>query len=221
MQICRQGNGHYLNGINNQDFYYAEKNLKMIMDGCSEGRFSEVGTRLFYQFFSVLDERFNPEKFEDNVKLVFFRIVKFFSEMSSEAVDKFLVDNMLFTIVACFELEDKFIVKYIGDGYIITINTEDMLSYIRLSYGKTPPYFAYNLLVTGSYGKKLEFKTLEFSKEDFKKVGIASDGIAPVVKGKIAEDFENIILGKETKYTPEGIIKSNHSSFFDDVTILI
>ena len=47
MQICKQGNGHYLNGINNQDFYYVEKNLKLLMDGCSEGEFSEVGTRLF------------------------------------------------------------------------------------------------------------------------------------------------------------------------------
>ena len=67
MQICKQGNGHYINGINNQDFYYAEKNLKMIMDGCSEGKFSEVGTRLFYQFFNELDDKFNLEKFEDNV----------------------------------------------------------------------------------------------------------------------------------------------------------
>lgn len=221
MQICKQGNGHYINGINNQDFYYAEKNLKVIMDGCSEGKFSEVGTRLFYQFFSQLDNRFSVEEFEENVRLVFSKIVKFFSKTSSKDEEQFIVDNMLFTIVACFELEDKFIVKYIGDGYVITINTENMLSYIRLSYGKMPPYFAYNLLNTGSYSKRLEFKTLEFSKEDFKNVGIASDGIAPLVKGRITEDFEKAILGCETKYTPEGIIKSNYSSFFDDVTILI
>ena len=221
MQICKQGNGHYLNGLNNQDFYYAEKNLKMIMDGCSDGKFSEVGTRLFYQFFKELDNRFESEKFEENVESVFSKIIEFFSKTSSKEPDKFIVDNMLFTIVACFELEDKFVVKYIGDGYIVTINAEDMMSYIRLSYGKAPPYFAYNLLVTGSYGKKLKFKTLEFNKEDFKKVGIASDGIAPIVRGRITEDFEKIILKKETKYTAEGIIKSNHSSFFDDVTILI
>lgn len=221
MQICKQGNGHYLNGINNQDFYYAEKNLKMVMDGCSEGTFSEVGTRLFYQFFNELDDKFNHKKFEKNVETVFSQMTDFFPRTSSKEKNKFIVDNMLFTIVACFELRDKFVVKYIGDGYIITINSNDMLSYIRLSYGKTPPYFAYNLLNTGNYSQKLEFKTLEFSKEDFKKVGIASDGIAPIVMKKIGDDFERIILGRETKYTPEGIIKSNHSSFFDDVTMLI
>ena len=78
INICRQGNGHYLNGINNQDFYYAEKNLKMIMDGCSEGRFSEVGTRLFYQFFCELEDKFNPNKFEENVKKVFDKMISFF-----------------------------------------------------------------------------------------------------------------------------------------------
>lgn len=221
MQICKQGNGHYLNGINNQDFCYVEKNLKMLMDGCSEGKFSEVGTRLFYQFFSKLKDRFNPEKFDENVEKVFSHMIKAFSISSKKENDEFIVDNMLFTVIACFELEDKYVLKYIGDGYIITVNTSDMVSYIRLSYGKTPPYYAYNMLSTGTYSKKLEFKTFELSKEEFKNVGIASDGIAPIVEKKITEDFEKIILGKDTRYTPEGVIKSNHGMFFDDVTILI
>lgn len=221
MQICKQGNGHYLNGINNQDFYYSEKNLKMLMDGCSDGKFSEVGTRLFYQLFSALDNRFDIERFEENVSLVFGRIIDFFSASNPQNIANYIVDNMLFTIVACFEQEDKFVVKYLGDGYIITVNEDDMISYIRLSYGKMPPYFAYNLLSADSYSKKLEFKTLEFSKFDFKKIGIASDGIAPIVRNKMSEDFEKIILGEETKYTPEGVVKSNHSIFFDDVTILM
>lgn len=221
MQICKQGNGHYLNGINNQDFYYVEKNLKLLMDGCSEGEFSEVGTRLFYQFFRELEDRFSVEKFEENVEKVFSQIIEFFSKSGKKDVFKFIVDNMLFTIIACFELEDKFVLKYIGDGYVVTINSDDMVSYIRLSYGKTPPYYAYNILNTGTYSQELKFKTFEFSKEDFKKIGIASDGIAPIVDKKVSDDFEKVILGKELRYTPEGIIKSNHTSFFDDVTILI
>lgn len=221
MQICTQGNGHYINGINNQDFYYADQNLKMLMDGCSEGKFSEVGTRLFAQFFEELDNRFDVQKFEKNVDEVFSKIIKFFSRNSGKDAKQVIVDNMLFTIIACFELEDKFVVKFIGDGYIVAINNNDMVSYIRLSYGKTPPYYAYNILKTGTYDKKLEFKMFEFSKKDFKKIGIASDGIAPIVEKRISDDFESIILQKETKYTPEGVVKSNHTSFFDDVTILI
>lgn len=221
MQICKQGNGHYLNGINNQDYYYMENNLKLLMDGCSEGKFSEVGTRLFYQFFSKLDEKFNVEKFEENVKTVFSNMISFFSQTGKKNIADFVVDNMLFTIIACFELEDKFIVKYIGDGYIITVNSEDMVSYIRLSYGKTPPYYAYNIIPASTYSKKLEFKSFEFNKSDFKNVGIATDGIAPIVEKRITDDFQKIILGLDTRYTAEGIIKSNQGNFFDDVTILI
>lgn len=221
INICRQGNGHYLDGLNNQDFCYAEKNLKLLMDGCSEGKFSEVGTRLFYQFFNELDNKFDEEKFEKNVESVFSKMIKMFSKITKEDVTPLIVNNMLFTIIACFELEDKFVVKYIGDGYIITVNSDDMVSYIRLSYGKRPPYYAYNILKTSTYDQELKFKTFEFSKENFKNVGIASDGIAPIVEKKLTEDFDKIILGSQTKYTPEGIIKSNRVSFFDDVTILI
>ena len=67
-------------------------------------------------------------------------MIKMFSKFTKEDVTPFIVNNMLFTIIACFELEDKFVVKYIGDGYIITVNSDDMVSYIRLSYGKRPPY---------------------------------------------------------------------------------
>lgn len=221
INICKQGNGHYLGGINNQDFYYADKNLKLLMDGCSEGKFSEVGTRLFSQFFSSLEERFDVSKFEENVEKVFSKIAGMFSESEKEQALNFIVDNMLFTIIACFELEDKFVVKYIGDGYIVGVNKDDMVSYIRLSYGKTPPYYAYNKLSANTYNKELKFKTFEFEKSKFKKVGIASDGIAPIVDKRIPDDFERIISGFETRYSPEGVIKSNHSSFFDDVTILI
>lgn len=221
MQICRQGNGHYMSGLNNQDFCYMEQNLKLLTDGCSEGKFSEVGTRLFNQYFSTLKDRLSVEKFEKNVKKTFDKLTSIFSDNGKEKEAEFIINNMLFTILACFEEEDKFIVKYLGDGYIVTVNSEDQVSYIRLSYGKTPPYYAYNLLSTNTYKEKLGFKTFEFSKSDFKKVGIASDGIAPIVEKKISDDFDKFILGTEKVYTPEGVIKSNHTLFYDDVTILM
>lgn len=220
MKICRQGNGHYLSGLNNQDFCYMENNLKLITDGCSAGEFSEVGTRLFVQQFSLLDSRFDVNKFEHNVEKVFSKICSSLASSQKEKVE-FITNNMLFTIIACFELEDKFVVKFIGDGYIITANIHDMVSYIRLFYGKTPPYYAYNKIHTQSYDKKLNFKTFEFPKTAFKTIGIASDGFSPIAENKIDEDFTPFILGKDSKYTPEGIIRSSLSSFYDDVTILI
>ncbi|MBR5227622.1 MAG: protein phosphatase 2C domain-containing protein [Clostridia bacterium] len=221
MLICRQGNGHYLEGINNQDFCYAEGNLKLITDGCSEAKYSEVGTRLFCQFFSALENRFDINKFEENVEITFSKIYKMLEFEKAEKLKEFIMNNMLFTVLACFELEDKFVVKFIGDGYIVTVNNQDMVSYIRLFYGKTPPYYAYNSVHTDTYDRKLEFKTFEFDKKHFKKVGIATDGIMPIVEKKIDENFDPFIQGINSQYSPEGVIKSNQSSFFDDITILI
>jgi len=195
--------------------------LKLITDGCSEGKYSEVGTRLFIQLFSKLDNRLKLEHFEENVEIVFSNICSLFTKGKLSDKTDFIVDNMLFTIIACFELEDKFVVKFIGDGYIVTINKHDMVSYIRLSYGKTPPYYAYNKISTQSYKEPLNFKTFEFSKKEFKKIGIATDGIMPIAEKKIPDDVEPIILGKENTYTVEGIINSNQSSFFDDVSFII
>ncbi len=220
MIICRQGNGHYLNGLNNQDFCYMEKNLKLLTDGCSASEFSEVGTRLFVQQFSRLDNRFDVNKFESNVEKTFSKICSLVSGSPEEKIE-FITNNMLFTILACFELDDKYVIKAIGDGYIITVNHDNMVSYIRLYYGKTPPYYAYNKIPAPAYNDKLKFKTFELSKKDFKIVGIASDGIAPIAEKKIDDDFDSYIIGVESKYTPEGIIRSHQSSFFDDITILI
>lgn len=220
MIICRQGNGHYLNGLNNQDYGVKKGNLMLLTDGCSEATFSEVGTRLFIQQFIQLDDCTNINKFESNVEKTFKKIISAFAG-SADQKNQFITNNMLFTILACFELEDMFVVKFIGDGYIITVNHEDMVSYIRLFYGKRPPYFAYNKLKTTLYANKLNFKTFEFSKKDFKKVGIASDGFAPIAENKIEDNFEPYIIGHRTEYSPEGIIRSNQSSFYDDITILI
>ena len=218
MRICRQGNGHYLNGLNNQDFCYMENNLKLVTDGCSSAEFSEVGTRLFVQAFAKLPNRFDVNEFEANVKKAFDSIL---SITTKEDANDFIANNLLFTIIACFETEDKYIVKFIGDGYIITVNNEDAVSYTRLFYGKTPPYFAYTKIPTTTYEEPLKFKTFEYSKKDFKLVGIASDGIAPIADKKLDVDFDALILGTDTKYSPEGIIRSNQSQFFDDITILI
>lgn len=220
MQICRQGNGHYLDGLNNQDFFFEEGNLKMITDGCSEGKFSEVGTRLFAQAFSQLDTRLDLSRFEQNVEKAFMKACSVAGAKFGSDFETFVINNMLFTIIACFEFEDKFVVKFIGDGYIITVNKHDLLSYIRLFYGKSPPYYAYNKLTTDNYPKTLKFKTFEFSKQDFKKVGIASDGLAPIAEKQISHSFDDFFLGKKTAYNPKGVINSNRTLFYDDVTIL-
>ena len=219
MIINSQGFEHFLQNINNQDFSYETPRMLLVLDGCSGAKYSEVGTRLFAQLFSRKEECDSVEKFESNVKEVFddiFQMTQKYYPDFQTMEKEFILENMLFTIIACFELNDKYIVKMFGDGYIITQNIYDRISYIKFSYGKYPPYFAYKYCNQPEYFKKYNFKTFEFDKNFFKNVGIASDGILPIVKGKI--NIDNSIF-KNNKSALEFSIREKRRSFSDDVTI--
>lgn len=223
MEINKQGHGHYLDGINNQDFFYKEENLKMVLDGCSDADYAEIGTRLFVQLFKLLEDRLNIDKFEDNVKQVFDELLDKFSfwYKTQEELEDFIMDNLLFTIIGCFETEEEYIVKIFGDCYIVTVNQNDRVSYIKCYYGKLPPYYAYKYCVDTPF-KESNFKTFKFSKKEFKKVGIASDGIAPLARGDFKTNFDSLLVSKiPADYSMEGVILSNRSFFDDDVTFLI
>lgn len=228
MTISKQGDGHYQDGINNQDFFYFKEgeNLKMVLDGCSQAKYSEVGTRLFVQLFSLLPNRLDLECFEENVKKTFDNLLESFKLLypTQEALEDFIMDNLLFTILACFETEDSFIVKMFGDGYIVTVNNQDRVSYLKYYYGRRPPYFVYKYcsLSDCDVFKDYNFKTYTFSKKDFKKVGIASDGIAPIARGDLKQNFDNMIVSElDVDYKAESLITANVYLFQDDVTISI
>lgn len=219
MIITSQGFGHFTYGINNQDFGLETPRMVLVLDGCSDGKYSEVGTRLFAQILSRKKDYDNHEMFEKNVKEVFEEIMDMMSKYyasKEEFEDEFIMENLLFTIIACFETDEKFIVKVFGDGYIFTINKANLISYMRLSYGKCPPYFAYKYC-EGTNMKNTQFKTFEFDKKLFSKVGIASDGILPIVKGEV-KGLDDLILA-ENALMIENAIKSQKTSFYDDVTI--
>ena len=56
MIISSQGIGHFTEGLNNQDFGLETSRMVMVLDGCSEAKYSEVGTRLFGQLFLKKEE---------------------------------------------------------------------------------------------------------------------------------------------------------------------
>lgn len=219
MIITSQGFGHFTQGLNNQDFGIENSNLVLVLDGCSSGKFSEIGTRLFAQLFAKKDDFANPEKFENNVKEVFDEIISMMRKHYASDEDfesNFIMENMLFTILACFKTEDKFIVKMFGDGYVVTENIHDKTSYMRFAYGKCPPYFAYKYCSVMPVSVH-EFKTLEFDKKHFKAVGVATDGILPIVKGEI-KGFD-ALLSKRNELVLATAINNQRSIFFDDLTI--
>ena len=49
MIINSQGFGHFVDGINNQDFGVESTRAIIILVGCSGAKYSEVGTKLFAQ----------------------------------------------------------------------------------------------------------------------------------------------------------------------------
>lgn len=224
MIISSQGFGHFADGLNNQDFGIKTPRMSMVLDGCSGAKYSEIGTRLFTQIFLKKEECDNVEKFEDNIKSVFDDIIKMMGQYYTDSEDlekEFIMENLLFTIIACFETENEFIVKMFGDGYIVTQNIYDCISYMKFSYGKCPPYFAYKYCNSEAVKdfKDYNFKTLIFEKKKFKKIAIATDGIMPIAKGDVS-GFDNCIAN-DNKSLAEMILKTQKQKFYDDVTISV
>ena len=221
MIITSQGFGHFTEGLNNQDFGMESKRCILILDGCSGAKYSEVGTRLFAQLLSRKEDWDNAEKFEDNVKHVFEDIIEMMQKyypIREDLEQQFIMENLLFTIVACFQTEESFIVKLFGDGYIITKNKRGLTSYMRFSYGKCPPYFAYKYCNSvETQLKDFQFRTFTFSKEVFPKVAIATDGIMPIAKGEV-KGLDHFVTG-ENDIQMAMAIRSHRQSFFDDVTV--
>lgn len=219
MIITSQGFGHFTDGLNNQDFGIETSRMLLVLDGCSGAKYSEVGTRLFAQLFSRKGEFDNVEKFEDNVKSVFDDIIEMMKKYypTSEDLEKsFIMENLLFTIIACFETESEYVVKLFGDGYIITENKRGSISYMKFSYGECPPYFAYKYCDLHEF-KDYQFKTFTINKKVFPKVAIATDGVMPIAKGIVTGIDKHIVDGNTvlTKMS----ITAQRQSFYDDVTI--
>lgn len=220
MILTTQGFGHFTNGINNQDFGIESEKMLLVLDGCSAAKYAEAGTRLFGQLFSRKEEWDNLENFEDNVKNVFDDIIRmaevYYPDQSSLEKD-FIMENLLFTIIACFDTEDKYVVKLFGDGYIATQNVKGLISYMKFSYGKCPPYFAYKYCKLPNLDfSSYQFKTFEFDKAAFQKVAIATDGIQPIILNN-EKDFDTG-FAKGNIGLMELVVKGGKTGFQDDVT---
>lgn len=222
MIITSQGFGHFTDGLNNQDFGIETPRMLLILDGCSDAKYSEVGTRLFAQLFSRREEFDSLEKFEENVKNTFDEIILMIEKYyptRKELEMEFIMENLLFTIIACFKTEDKYIVKLFGDGYIVTQNKSGLVSYMKYSYGKCPPYFAYRYCecFENEDFKNYQFKTFYFDNKIFPKICIATDGIMPIAKGDV-EGVDNFLFEGNEEYV-NATINTEKQSFFDDITL--
>lgn len=164
---------------------YAENHnkIKVVMDGCGSCEYSLIGVLMFEQEFKkrAAEIEISPDNLEDIIKEIFQKMLQFDSRIP------FILDNYLFTILICFEYEDRFEVCTCGDGFILYVHNEQVF-FKELEGGEKneegkvlPNYFAYNLdEVKGklsNYKDGTEFELYTFEKEKFSNVGVASDGL--------------------------------------------
>lgn len=221
MIVNKIGNEHLRKAINNQDYYFVSEKVKMVFDGCSGSKNAEVGVKLFSSLFSQLPIKQIEDiaLFEKNVDFIFQKILSLSNDIT------FIFDHLCFTIVAVFETEKEFVIKYAGDGYVITQKNEQ-IEYIKLENGcenNYPKYAIYNYIEPEylmDYKNGVPFYTLTFLKEKYENIGVATDGLffSEKLDWKEQQLLKQHILNRK-KGKIDILINRNQIHFHDDITI--
>ena len=210
MFINKMGYDHKEYGTNCQDYGIERIGESIICDGCSEGSHSEVGAKLFCHLYK--EHRFS-------VSDCFNWLTFLIGDNPTH-----LRDFLSFTILKCSEDSENFIVDYCGDGYIILQDHNGNITFEEITDGEYPKYYIYNYISSeymSHYKDGVSFTQKEYSKEQYQKVGIASDGLRFILQAddKLRNEFiECLKSGKEMKV--KLFINRNYKIFKDDVTII-
>lgn len=210
MFINKIGMEHLETGMNCQDYGFEGDRVAVVCDGCSQGKHSEVGAKLYSYLWGEM---------EFSHIYCFQKMIGIFGKSKNV-----LKDYMSFTILHLIYGSDESIVQYCGDGYIILQDHDGSITFEELSDGEYPKYYIYNYIdpqYLKHYKDGVSFSQKTFSKEEYAKVGIASDGLRYILQAdeELREDFINCLKsGKELK--TKLFINRNHKIFKDDVTIV-
>lgn len=223
MLITKIGYAHVQNMSNCQDAgvetEYGDDKFKLfcLADGCSEGKHSEVGAKLFCKLFP---------KYK-NIDTAFRSIRQLFYDMSYTDPQEYvqtIIDYMMFTIMTVCESAESYQVVVAGDGYIITQTHEDKLNFIPVDQGMYAAYYGYNYLRgfvdLKQYNTGVELYSTTFNKQDVKAVGIASDGLRYILGSDFQEEFERLLIARK-EFAIRRLINKHHSVVKDDITIII
>lgn len=209
---------------------YAENHnkIKVVMDGCGSCEYSLIGVLMFEQEFKrkATEIEISPDNLEDIIKEIFQKMLRFDSGV------QFILDNYLFTILVCFEYEDRFEVCTCGDGFILYAHNgqiffKELEGGEKNEEGKVlPNYFAYDLdEVKGklsNYKNGTEFELYTFEKEKFSNVGVASDGLR-FCKNLEAEDKSQLfsMIYYRLPIGLDRFLEKHKGLFMDDFSISI
>lgn len=210
MFINKIGMEHLETGMNCQDYGFVGERSSYVCDGCSEGKHSEVGAKLFCHL---------KQKTDCDATDIFSMMIDVIGGNPN-----WKRDFLCFTILRLAECADCFTVSYCGDGYIILQDHDGNITFEELSDGEYPKYYIYNYIepeYLKHYKDGVSFSQKTYSKEKYAKVGIASDGLRYILQAdeKLKQEFINCLKsGKELK--TKLFINRNHKIFKDDVTIV-
>lgn len=214
MFINKIGTEHLESGMNCQDYGFEGERESVICDGCSEGKHSEVGAKL-YSLLRSQDETAPP-----TTTAIFDKIVH--NLLGDDP--KILKNYMCFTILNLLYNAEDWIVNYCGDGYIILQDYDGNITFEELSDGEYPKYYIYNYIekkYLKHYKDGVSFSQKTYPHEEYMKVGIASDGLRYILRAdeKLKREFINCLKsGRELK--TKLFINRNRKIFKDDITIV-
>ena len=132
MFINKIGMEHLESGMNCQDYGFEGDRVSCVCDGCSEGKHSEVGAKLYSHLWGER-EFGNAHCFQ--------KMIDFFGNSA-----KVLKDYMSFTILQLIYGYEENVVQYCGDGYIILQDHDGNITFEELSDGEYPKYYIYNYI---------------------------------------------------------------------------
>ncbi len=239
MLINKIGYNHWEVGIQNQDFgFETDANmskinplnpiLKGVIDGCSECTHAEVGAKLYVYHKIHLTEL-------DEHSLFLLLLKNFPFDVSTT-----IMNYLLFTVLYTYEREEDFVVRTCGDGYIIKQFHDDTFEYQAIEQGEYPKYFGYNFVDPKKFKQPLEepirFTSYIFPKDEYKAIGVATDGLKYIIESPFKDEFEKGLIGRK-KAAIERLITREHrkhylslngqkildpiGKFNDDITIVI
>ena len=221
MIISKMGSEHFLYNINNQDNAFIRAGLKVVCDGCSEGKASEVGVKLF-------DLLFSPFRISQLTTKAYYLSEVFEDRLLTIIPNDAIIDYLLFTILIVDpDNKDSFVVEYCGDGYVLLIDHNDKMTIKELEFGQVngnPIYYAYNFIpedrLIGIKHDQCGINRLEFPKSEYKNVGVASDGLRYIFGTEFEQEFRDLIV-KGNEIGIKRLINKHQNSFHDDISIAL
>lgn len=209
MFINKIGYDHLQYGMNCQDYGLELDDFKLVCDGCSEGLHTEVGAKLFCYMM----------KYNINISEAFYKLAVMFGNTVDD-----MKNYLCFTTVYAYESIFSFILKYCGDGYVILEDIDGNITFEELTDGEYPKYYIYNYIDKKHlkhYAEGVSFTEKHYSKDKYKKIGVASDGLRYLFKldAELQNEFiECLKTGKSAKV--KRFINRNQNVFKDDLTIV-